>query len=305
VSEFSSVSALLDELAPEVGVEEPAWEDVLIRAALPDAHPVVRVCSGGCILRRRRSVFALAALAALALIGVAVAVAAGGLHSFSAWLTGSPGKLAPAADQSGFAHRNAEAFAQFPAGTKVRLLGTTDVSGKVFNLLGFRDGASLCLRVVRADLPSGRGANECASLTELEQSPPPAVVLDSPWFSFGSPALSASGVYGFADDTVKKIEVVRERSGTQTVPVRSNAFLALLAHPSGTVGQHPPADADPITGVFAVRADGSRVRLGYIAEGGGGTQTAPPKPPFYLGSPRIRRRSSLGRQRPAARSAAA
>jgi hypothetical protein len=273
------MSALLEELAPAVPIEEPAWDDVLVRAALLPELPAERRMFS----RRRRRLVAIA-LAGLALVVVAAALAAGGLHRFSAWLSGSPGAPAPAADQRGFARRNAAAFARFPRDTEVRLLMRTRAGGKTFKLLGFRAGGSLCLRVVRADDPGARGANECASLAELEQSAAPAVVIDSPFFSFGQPELSGVGVYGFAADGVKQIEVVRERSGRQVVTVSSNAFLALRVRPSGTVARHPPPD--PITGVFAVTSAGTRVRLAYTSEWAA-TRAPPPRPPFYLGSPRV------------------
>ena len=278
-------AVILDELgrlAPLGGFEGADWRDVLRRAsvALPVTLPRRRR-----VAWHRRLAIGLAALVALGVLAVAVALAAGGLRRFSAWLTGSPGKPAPAAVQSGFAHRNAAAFAQFPLGTRVRLIARASVTGKTFDLLGFRTGSSLCLRVVRADLPAGRGHNQCASLGELEQSAAPAVVLDDAWFSFGKPAVSATGIYGFADDTVKRIEVVRERSGTQSVPVTSNAFLVLIGHPSGTAANPSPQDA--ITGVFAVLGNGIRIRLAYIAGGGVTTQAPPPKPPFYMAFTRI------------------
>jgi hypothetical protein len=285
MSEFTSLSALLDQVAPTVPHEEAAWDDVLMRSRVAEIRAGVQSVPATSDRRRprgrRRShLLIAAAVLGVALVVVAATLAAGGLHDFTAWLTGTPGRPAPPADQSGFSRRNAAAFARFPAGTKLLLLTHTNSGGKTFNLLGFRNGDSLCLRVVRADLPAGRGSTQCASLLELEQSAAPAIVVADASFSFGRPASTADGIYGFADDSVRRIDVVRERTGTHSIPVGSNAFLSLAARPSGTATN--PSAQDPITGIYAVRADGGRVRLAYIAGGGVGTQTAPPKPPFYL-----------------------
>ena len=65
-------------------------------------------------------------------------------------------KPAPSQEQSGFARRNAASYASFPKSTNLRLLMRDHVGGKTFSLLGFRDADSLCLRLVRADLPAAR-----------------------------------------------------------------------------------------------------------------------------------------------------
>src|SRR3954454_14115592 len=285
VSELASLSSVLDELAPAVVGELPDWADVLLRVQLVERMEPTPVPSRRRRSRSRRSrLYAVAAAAGVALVLVAAALATGGLHRFTSCLTGAPGKPAPVSDQQGFARRNAAAFARFPAGTKLRLLATTGAGGKRFNLLGFRDGESLCLRVVRADLPAGRGSTQRASLRELDQSAVPAVVVSDVWFSFGKPATSADGIYGFADDSVQKVEIIREHSGVHAIRVSSNAFLSLTARPSGTVANRPAPDL--ITGVFAVLRNGTRIRLAYVSAGGVGTQAPPPKPPFYHAAPR-------------------
>ena len=52
MNEFSSVSAVLDELVPAVEQEEPAWDDVLARVERLETASVPRVGSA----RRRRMV---------------------------------------------------------------------------------------------------------------------------------------------------------------------------------------------------------------------------------------------------------
>ena len=94
----------------------------------------------------------------------------------SSWLRGEPGEPASAGEQAGFSERNAASYASFPADTTLRLLRRETVGGKTLSLLGFRNSSSLCLRLIRADLPAGRGENQCVTLRELERYPAPALV---------------------------------------------------------------------------------------------------------------------------------
>lgn len=81
MSEFGSLSTLLDELAPVVELEPPAWDDVLVRAAHlssePDKQP--RRASS---TRHRRRIAVLAVVAATAV--VASALAAEGVNPLTA-----------------------------------------------------------------------------------------------------------------------------------------------------------------------------------------------------------------------------
>lgn len=212
---------------------------------------------------------ALVALVAAAASPLGPAVAALGRDAFdglNSWLRGEPGRPAPDAEQAGFAARNDASYAAFPKDTKLRLLLREHAGGKTFSLLGFRNDSSLCLRLVRSDRPAGRGANQCVTLRELRRSAAPALVASDAWFRFGDPETSVDAIFGFADDTVGRIELERALGRHQIVAVSSNAFAALRARPSGSVNDHPPYD--PIVRVRAARRDGRRVAVPFIGDFG-------------------------------------
>src|SRR5437588_11855368 len=119
----------LDLLVPEPR-REPDWLDVLQRA-----QPR---------LWRRPLVLGLAA--ALLVLGTAAGVTAA-LGGFDAWLSGKPGKPAPAAEQQRFETANGRTWAAFPQGTQLRELIRTNVGGKTYVLFGFRSGRALRLKL--------------------------------------------------------------------------------------------------------------------------------------------------------------
>jgi hypothetical protein len=160
------------------------------------------------------------------------------------------------------------------------------VGGHTLSLLGFRNSSSLCLRLIRTDLPAGRGENQCVTLRELERSPAPALVAAQAWFRFGDAATTADGVFGFADDTVRAVEVRRARSGWTRVPVASNVFLAMQGRPSGSVKNPPPFD--PIVQVRALTREGGRVRVPFVAADSGVYAAGLPRVPSYLKAPSTR-----------------
>jgi hypothetical protein len=256
---------IVDELRLAVPVTAtPDWESVL-RAARPRA--------------RRRTALALVAFAAAAV--VATALAAGLGHRFSSWLSGEPGLPAPAGLQHGFDVRNRAAYAGFPAGTKLRLLLSVRSAGTTFSLLGFRNGDAYCLRLVRTDLPTGVGRNECLRAAELNDVP--ALVANDIQFSVGTPAQSVTGIYGFADDATRSM-VIRRQHGIQVVPVRNNVFLALFSQPAGSVQHHPLPN--PVLVVHAREAGGRTTLVPYVVGSGiGGTLPGghPAKGPSYFG----------------------
>ena len=193
---------------------------------------------------------------------VAAAFATGLADRFSSWVSGSPGRPAPAQVQRGFEQRNRAAYASFPAGTKLRLLLSRKAGGTTFSLLGFRNGDAYCLRLIRADLPNGIGRNECLRAEELTGVP--ALVAGDAWFSIGKPAKSINGVYGFAADDVRSVVIVRAR-GSERVPVVNNVFLSLDAQAAGSVQHHPLPN--PVLAVHAVLRDGSSRVVPYVTEG--------------------------------------
>lgn len=277
----------LEDQVPFRHEAQPDWQDVLARARVTSApngqaRPSARVRP-----RRSRRLLLAAALAvilgtALSPLGPAVAGVVGeAFDGLSSWLGGQPGEPAAPAEQAGFAARNDASYAAFPAGTQVRLLRRESHGGQSFSFLGFRNGTSLCLRLVKADRPAGRGANQCVTLRELRQSAAPALVASEAWFRFGSPETTVEGVFGFADDTVRMVEVRRLRSGWREAPVEGNVFLALEARPTGTVKNYPPRD--PIVQVRAVRHDGERVPVPFIASDFADYGAGIPDEPSYLG----------------------
>lgn len=270
---------LLEAAVPLRPERTPDWDDVVARAQPAPRRP-----------RLLAAAFVAAAIGAAAVSPLGAAVAGLGRDAFdglSAWLSGTPGEPATPAERSGFAERNHASYGSFPDDTKVMLVARTRAGGKTFSLLGFRDGDSLCLRLVRTDLAGARGENQCVTLRELKASSAPALVAADADFRFGDPELNAQGVLGFADDTVRAIDVRRERSGWTRVPVRNNIFVTLRARPTGTVKNHPRRDA--IVEVRAIRRDGSRARVPYVAgDAFGARLEANVRGPAYLKAVRPR-----------------
>lgn len=288
------VQETLERQVARRGSARADWSDVLRRAEVAivdgDGRLQPRRVRERRVSRRLALAAALAAVVALAAAATPVGPALAGLgrdafDGLSSWLRGEPGEPAPAGEQAGFSERNAASYASFPEDTKLRLLVRERVGGQAFSLLGFRNGSSLCLRLVRAALPAGRGANQCVTERELTRSPAPALVAAQTWFHFGDPATTAEAIFGFADDTVHALEVRRLRSGWTRVGVSSNVFLALRARPSGSV-QSPPS-YDPIVQVRALTGDGARVLVPFVASDAGDYGQGLPAVPSYLKAPSI------------------
>ena len=230
---------LRDELASLVPSYRPAdWDAVLAIAGHTPARPV----------RRWAAVAAFAVTAAL-VVSVATPLGASivrGVGNFSSWLTGEPGTPASTKAQQAFNRANARSWIGFPAGTKLRHLTTvTDrADGSKVELLGFRAGSTLCLRIVVSGKTTA-STRSCAPLADLRQagSPVRVIVVDRgfgtgakrAWygtFHLRSPALQVTA--GIVADGVSKV-VVRDRSGRHVLPVTANAFLYVASTPD--VGQ--------------------------------------------------------------------
>jgi hypothetical protein len=213
------------------------WGDVLRRAGQPE--PSVRRRR---TLRPRRALVLALGIAVLVLaVGVTLAATLGG---FSRWLTGTPGTPAPAAEQQAFERANAHSFLGFPSGTELRQLIRSQQGDPRVDLLGFRAGGTLCLRVVVSGKTSGR-SQSCAPLAELRRSGPPVrVVLVDRGFGKGTkrawygidlvraPAVQVTA--GIVADGVRAV-VVEDDWGRHTLAVRGNAFLYVARSPN--VGQ--------------------------------------------------------------------
>jgi len=279
------VMEALEEHVPFRSEAWPEWRDVLTRAGVePRGHAPSRWAPA----KRRRprrlalaGLVAVVALLALSPLGPAVAgLSRDAFDGLSSWLRGQPGEPATPAEQAGFSARNDASYAGFPERTTVRLLKRETVGGQTFSLLGFRNGSSFCLRLIRADHPAARGANQCVTLRELRTSPAPALVASEAWFRIGNPETTVEGVFGFADDTVRVVEVRRVRSGWAQASVASNAFVVLRARPSGSVKSHPPRD--PIVQVSAFSRGGRRSPVPFVASEFADYGKGVPDRPSYL-----------------------
>jgi hypothetical protein len=227
----------LDRLTPVPGPAD--WSEVLTLAGQRRVHAP------------RRWGLAIGAFALAAGIVVAVAVAtplgaaiAHDLGGFSAWISGEPGTPAPKPAQEAFTQGNARSWHGFPIGAQLRQLVsvTNPKTGRRIQLLGFRSGDTLCIRIE----VTGASQQACAPLAELRQTGAPVrvVLVDQPfgkgtkprvWYGIdrvGAPAMQVT--VGIAADGVKDV-VVQDNSGRHTVAATANAFLYVAFNPD--VGQ--------------------------------------------------------------------
>jgi hypothetical protein len=216
---------------------------------LPDWDAVV----AGSGLRRERARRRLTAGAALVVAAAAIGLAtplgaaiARGLDGFSAWITGQPGSPASPAEQRAFDRANARSWIHFPSGTKLRHLATVvdPHDGVKVDLMGFRAGSTLCLRVFVTGKTKA-GTSSCAPLADLRQSGSPVRVVfvdrgfgtgtKRAWFGIDRLRSSARQVtVGIVADNVSSV-IVHDNSGRHVIRASSNAFLYVANAPE--VGQ--------------------------------------------------------------------
>jgi hypothetical protein len=207
------VRRALDALAPEPR-REPDWQDVLRRA-----QPR---------LLQRPVVLALAAT--LLLLGTAAGVTAA-LGGFDAWLSGKPGKTAPAAEQQRFEAANGRTWAAFPKGTELRELIRTTAGGKTYVLFGFRSGHTLCLKL-RAVTLGHSTEPACTPESTLAHSTSPIVVVNSDFgFADRHAHESAEFSFGIAADGVSRVDVLAV-DGRHQASVGGNAYLFVENEPN-------------------------------------------------------------------------
>jgi hypothetical protein len=203
----------LDALVPELR-REPDWSDVLRRA-----QPR---------LWRRPLVLALAAT--VLVLGTAAAVTAA-LGGFDAWLSGKPGKPAPASEQQRFETANGRTWAAFPKGTKLRQLIRTTVGGKTYVLFGFRSGHTLCLKL-RAVTLGHNTEPACTPESTLAHSTSPIVVVNSDFgFQDRHAHGSAEFSFGIAADGVSRVDVLAV-DGRHRAILGGNAYLFVENEPN-------------------------------------------------------------------------
>ncbi len=211
-------------------------------------------------------------LVVLAGTSLGQSLASGLLERLSGWLTGAPGAVAPAQDSGSFAEANAAAYAKFPAGSDLRLLLHGQAAGLGFDLLGFRQGDSICLRLVRADYRSDHRSPVCMPRRELASIDPPAVVAGSVRYSLGGdpscddrevcrdyrPTASVQATFGLVGDDVSGVKL--RTFGDRSISARlgNSGFLALTPSPR----EGDPRDT--VVAASAKRTDGSRLAVPLV-----------------------------------------
>lgn len=251
---------LLDAFTPEPK-RWPDWQDVLGRTRAR---------------RTQRLVVALAAAIAVLACAAGVTAALGGFH---AWLSGSPGKPAPKAEQERFNAANVRSVGAFPKGTQLRELIRANVDGKVYVLLGFRSGSSLCLRLRAVSLGHSLGPT-CAPASRLRHATAPIVpVVGVGGFADRHNHASAAVSYGIAADGVSRV-VVHAIDGDHRAALGGNAYLWVQNEPN--TGQHALS-------VTAIRSSGTRITLPILPSFGMfASETPVPRKP--RGPTRIQKR---------------
>jgi len=223
----------LDALVPRPR-HDPDWEDVLRRA-----EPG---------LWRRPLVVALAA--ALIVLGTAAGVTAA-LGGFDSWLSGKPGKPAPAAEQQRFEAANGRTWAAFPRDTKLRELIRTTVGGKTYVLFGFRSGRTLCLEL-RAVTLGHSTEPACTPESTIAHATAPIVLVNSDFgFQDRHARASAEFSFGIAADGVKSVEV-RAADGNHRAVLGGNAYLFV---------ENEPNTGNRVLGISAVDGSGKRATI--------------------------------------------
>jgi hypothetical protein len=211
------LESALARLAPHVD-DVPAWDDVVRRAGT------------GSRLRWRLAVVAVAMLLAAGVVAGALAggLLTGAFHGLSSWIGSAPGGRAPAEEQRLLREENARAAAPVPADTELGLLTSKALDGVRFDLLGFRDRESLCLRL-RSSAgqaePIIKASADCVSEQLLVDLGKPLAVIAAA-DPFPRPRSGLQALYGLAADRVSAVEL-RSEGGIHRVPVTNNAFLYL------------------------------------------------------------------------------
>ncbi len=227
------LASALERLVPLPSAARPDWEEVLDRAGVD----------------------AFAALAATVAVAVATPIGgaiARGIGDFSAWLTGHPGKPAPASEQQLFEAENGRSWAAFPKDTELRELIRTSVGGRDYVLYGFRSGDSLCERLEAVSL--GETTQECAPVSTLAHVSAPIlpVVADRTYFrSRNRPTAEVS--FGIAADGVSRVGI-EAVDGMHPALVGGNAYLLV---------EDKPNTGNRVLRVSAVGANGRRAAVSF------------------------------------------
>jgi hypothetical protein len=145
------------------------------------------------------------------------------------WVSGAPGDQASEEERRALGQANARSAAPIPSDTELGLLATKSSNDVDFELLGFRDRASLCLRLRNSAGQESRIVKAPASCVSeqllVDLGKPLAVVAAAdPFARTAHRGLQA--LYGLAADRVAVVELETE-AGARRVRVHNNAFLFL------------------------------------------------------------------------------
>lgn len=205
------MDAALARLSPRTEADAD-WDDVLGR-------------SGS---RSRWKVATVAVVMLLTAVLVAGAVAqgllSGSLDRLSAWMGEQPGSPAPE-QQATFDRENAAAYAHFPSGTRVGRLVHMEFDGRGYDLLGFRDGSNLCLRLVPSPFPRHVNPPECVPERELRRLGTPIATVGGHLRARLPDGSGLTMLYGLASDGVSGVQVREHGRSLGSAAVDNNAFL--------------------------------------------------------------------------------
>ncbi|MGH9917274.1 MAG: hypothetical protein ACRD6W_00145, partial [Nitrososphaerales archaeon] len=239
---------LLDRYTAPAGDAQPVWDDVLERAGIALERPaIVQGESRASRRRRRLRALALASSVVAVVAGLAAVTPAGSalvrtFDDFSAWLSGLPGTQAPRPDEAAL-NQATRRWLDFPRGTRLHRLLTTDADGVRLTLDGYRVEGSLCLQLVATGAAQGSDES-CAPLSQLRSESVPALVVlsDAPFGTVGGKHVQIGPfVYthsarvdvtiGIVADGVGRVAVAGTSGGPRQALVGSDAFLAVVDRP--------------------------------------------------------------------------
>jgi hypothetical protein len=183
-------------------------------------------------MRWKLAAIVAATLLATGIVAGALAegVLSGSLDRLSSWIGDQPGDPAPD-QQASFDQENALSYAHFPTGTQLGRLLTFEFEGRSHQILGFRDGSNLCIRVA-PPLFDSVSRPECVPDSELSRLGDPVAVLG------GAPRALMPGdhdaitfAYGLAADSVVSVEAVDDGRTLGAAEVHNNAFFMAVPRP--------------------------------------------------------------------------
>jgi hypothetical protein len=206
----------LESLVPPFDHSDANWQDALRRGGGGRKWPVALLA---------------ATLVAAAFTAASLGTTVGGdaFDRLTAWVSGAPGNPAPEEELRALREANARSAAPIPADTELGLLATKRINGVDFELLGFRDRGSFCLRLRNSAGQESRIVKAPASCVSEELlvdlgKPLAVVAAADPFPRTAQRGLQA--LYGLAADRAAVVELETE-GGSRRIRVQNNAFLFL------------------------------------------------------------------------------